>query len=37
MLMEAELINPSIFARYFDRGEDFGKKIAAYFHNLLKS
>jgi len=37
MLMEAELINPSIFARYFDRGEDFGKKIAAYFHNLLDS
>ena len=37
MLMEAELINPSIFARYFDRGEDFGKKIAAYFHSLLHS
>jgi glutathione synthase/RimK-type ligase-like ATP-grasp enzyme len=37
MLMEAELINPSIFARYFDRGEDFGKKIAAYFDSLLRS
>jgi len=36
MLMEAELINPSIFARYFDRGEEFGKKIAAYFDRLLK-
>jgi len=36
MLMEAELINPSIFARYFDRGEEFGKKIAAYFDGLLK-
>ncbi len=37
MLMEAELINPSIFARYFDRGEEFGKKIAAYFDGLLKN
>lgn len=36
MLMEAELINPSIFARYFNRGEVFGKKIAAYFDRLLK-
>jgi glutathione synthase/RimK-type ligase-like ATP-grasp enzyme len=36
MLMEAELINPSIFARYFDRGEEFGKKIAAYFDGLLR-
>ncbi|HEX8423675.1 MAG TPA: hypothetical protein VF634_09705 [Pyrinomonadaceae bacterium] len=35
MLMEAELINPSIFARYFKRGDVFGKKIAAYFDNLL--
>lgn len=37
MLMEAELINPSIFARYFDRGQEFGKKIAAYFDRLLRS
>ncbi|MDQ1611455.1 MAG: hypothetical protein QOG00_1386 [Pyrinomonadaceae bacterium] len=36
MLMEAELINPSIFARYFDRGEEFGQKLAAYFDHLLK-
>lgn len=36
MLMEAELINPSIFARYFGRGEEFGKRIAAYFDGLLK-
>lgn len=36
MLMEAELINPSIFARYFGRGEEFGKKLAAYFDGLLK-
>jgi glutathione synthase/RimK-type ligase-like ATP-grasp enzyme len=37
VLMEAELINPSIFARYFDRGEEFGKKLAAYFDRLLKN
>ena len=37
MLMEAELINPSIFARYFNRGEEFGKKIAAYFDGLLRN
>jgi len=36
MLMEAELINPSIFARYCGRGEEFGKKIAAYFEGLLR-
>lgn len=36
MLMEAELINPSIFARYFDIGEEFGKRIAAYFDGLLR-
>lgn len=35
VLMEAELINPSIFARYFDRGQEFGKQIAAYFDRLL--
>jgi glutathione synthase/RimK-type ligase-like ATP-grasp enzyme len=35
MLMEAELINPSIFARYFDRGAEFGKNLAAYFDRLL--
>lgn len=37
MLMEAELINPSIFARYFKRGELFGRKIAAYFDGLLRN
>ena len=36
MLMEAELINPSVFARYLGRGDSFGKKIAAYFDGLLK-
>jgi glutathione synthase/RimK-type ligase-like ATP-grasp enzyme len=37
MLMEAELINPSIFARYSNRGEEFGKKIAAYFDGLIRN
>lgn len=37
MLMEAELINPSIYARYSNRGEEFGKKIAAYFDNLIRN
>lgn len=37
MLMEAELINPSIFARYFKRGDVFGKKLAAYFDGLLRN
>lgn len=37
MLMEAELINPSIFARYFKRGEVFGKNIAAYFDGLIRN
>jgi glutathione synthase/RimK-type ligase-like ATP-grasp enzyme len=36
MLMEAELINPSIFARCFNLGEEFGKNIAAYFDSLLR-
>jgi glutathione synthase/RimK-type ligase-like ATP-grasp enzyme len=36
MLMEAELINPSMYARYSNRGVEFGQKIAAYFDNLLK-
>lgn len=35
MLMEAELINPSIFARYFGRGVEFATKLAAYFDGLL--
>jgi glutathione synthase/RimK-type ligase-like ATP-grasp enzyme len=37
MLMEAELINPSIFARYCQRGEEFGRQIAAYFDGLLRN
>lgn len=34
-LMEAELINPSIFANYSGKGVEFGKSIARYFHQLL--
>jgi glutathione synthase/RimK-type ligase-like ATP-grasp enzyme len=34
-LMEAELINPSIYANYSGKGVEFGKKIARYFHQLL--
>ncbi|HUQ31415.1 MAG TPA: hypothetical protein VM095_04810 [Pyrinomonadaceae bacterium] len=35
MLMEAELINPSIFANYSGKGVEFGQSIARYFHRLL--
>lgn len=35
MLMEAELINPSIFANYSGRGAEFGAKIARYFDALI--
>jgi len=35
MLMEAELINPSVLARYVGRGSEFAKSIAAYFDGLL--
>ena len=34
-LMEAELINPSIFANYSGKGVEFGKSIARYFDQLL--
>lgn len=34
-LIEAELINPSIFANYSNKGPQFGEKIAHYFHRLL--
>ena len=36
-LVEAELINPSIYANYSKKGVEFGKKIARYFHQLLNS
>jgi glutathione synthase/RimK-type ligase-like ATP-grasp enzyme len=35
MLMEAELINPSVFANYSGKGVEFGQSIAQYFHRLL--
>lgn len=36
-LIEAELINPSIFANYSHKGEQFGQRIAHYFDGLLRS
>ncbi|MDX6693847.1 MAG: hypothetical protein QOF02_1450 [Blastocatellia bacterium] len=35
-LIEAELINPSIFANYSNKGPQFGQSIARYFHRLLR-
>jgi glutathione synthase/RimK-type ligase-like ATP-grasp enzyme len=34
-LVEAELLNPSIYANYSNRGPEFGHKIAAYFDGLI--
>lgn len=36
-LIEAELINPSIYANYSKKGAQFGERIARYFHRLLKA
>lgn len=36
ILMEAELINPSIFANYSGKGAEFGAKIARYFDRLIE-
>ncbi len=35
-LVEVELLNPSIYANYSKRGEQFGNAIAAYFDGLIK-
>jgi glutathione synthase/RimK-type ligase-like ATP-grasp enzyme len=35
-LIEAELINPSIYANYSKKGTQFGQRIARYFNRLLK-
>jgi glutathione synthase/RimK-type ligase-like ATP-grasp enzyme len=35
-LIEAELVNPSIFANYSNKGPQFGQSLARYFHRLLK-
>jgi glutathione synthase/RimK-type ligase-like ATP-grasp enzyme len=34
-LVEAELINPSMYANYSGKGVQFGESIARYFHQLL--
>jgi glutathione synthase/RimK-type ligase-like ATP-grasp enzyme len=34
-LVEAELINPSIYANYSNKGAEFGRSIARYLHGLL--
>jgi glutathione synthase/RimK-type ligase-like ATP-grasp enzyme len=36
VLIEAELLNPSIYANYSKRGKEFGETIAQYFHNLIE-
>ncbi len=35
LLMEAELLNPSVYANYVGRGEAFGRALAAYFETLM--
>jgi len=35
VLMEAELLNPSIYANYTGVGKDFGRKLGHYFHELM--
>jgi glutathione synthase/RimK-type ligase-like ATP-grasp enzyme len=36
-LMEAELINPSIFANYSNKGPQFAASLTRYFHRLLRA
>lgn len=36
-LVEAELLNPSIYANYSGRGPEFGEQIAGYFDRLIHS
>jgi glutathione synthase/RimK-type ligase-like ATP-grasp enzyme len=36
-LVEAELLNPSIYANYSNKGPQFGKAIAAYFDALMRN
>lgn len=35
LLMEAELLNPSVYANYVGRGAAFGRALAAYFETLM--
>lgn len=37
VLMEAELLNPSVYANYIGIGREFGSKLGAYFHELMAS
>jgi len=36
-LVEAELLNPSIYANYSRRGPEFGEQIAGYFDRLIQT
>lgn len=36
VLLEAELLNPSIYANYSGRGKEFGESLGRYFDGLLK-
>lgn len=35
VLMEAELLNPSVYANYLGRGDAFGRALADYFETLM--
>ncbi len=36
MLLEAELLNPSMYANYSNKGQAFGRELARYFDRLIK-
>lgn len=36
VLIEAELLNPSMYANYSNRGKEFGETIGQYFHSLIE-
>lgn len=37
VLMEAELLNPSVYATYINKRKEFGQKLASYFDFLIKN
>ena len=37
VLLEAELLNPSIYANYSGKGRQLGERIADYFHRFLRT
>ncbi len=37
ILLEAELLNPSMYANYSNKGQAFGKELARYFDRLIKA